>query len=85
MILKMEDLDRDQTYLFEKIGASDLVRPRWENKGKHSNKTKEEDVVRIFSSLPKDVLHGLIEIYDKDFQLFGYSVDKYRAPTDPSL
>ncbi|CAG0899240.1 unnamed protein product [Darwinula stevensoni] len=82
MILKIENLEREQRYLFEKIGASDLVRPRWENKGRLSKETREEDVAEVFSSLPGDVLQGLIEIYRKDFELFGYSIDKYRRTRD---
>ncbi|CAG0902086.1 unnamed protein product [Darwinula stevensoni] len=82
MILKVENLDEEQTFLFEKIGALDLVHPRWENRGHPSNKIKEEDVVKVIARLPEDVLQGLIDIYEKDFELFGYSIGKYKVTID---
>lgn len=43
-------------------------------------------ICRYFAQLNSDQLHGLLAIYEPDFELFGYNSTKYRAlvrPADP--
>ncbi|XP_045599793.1 carbohydrate sulfotransferase 11 isoform X1 [Procambarus clarkii] len=74
-ILHFETLPRDEAFLLQAVeGLSRVVSPH----NLHSSNTNYETINRdYFSQLTSAQIQGLLAIYQHDFTIFGYSVQKY--------
>ena len=72
-ILHFENIEQEQMFFVEELEASDLIKPRWENK--YDKGIPKEDIVNKYFSLldPEDVAR-LYELYKDDFLMFGYQI-----------
>ncbi|XP_076179445.1 carbohydrate sulfotransferase 11 [Ptiloglossa arizonensis] len=72
VIAKVETLWRDQIYTIHKLGLQEVIKPRWQHSGGHSNASRI-----YFSQLSRDMVHKLYGKFKLDFDLFDYSPDIY--------
>ena len=70
-ILHFENLEREEKYFVEELGASDSIKPRWENRN-DKGIPKEDIVNKYFSLLDEKDVSRLYELYKNDFLMFGY-------------
>ncbi|XP_023335026.1 carbohydrate sulfotransferase 8 [Eurytemora carolleeae] len=70
-ILHFENIDQEEIFFAEELGAKDKIQHRWENRNDEGFK-KEELVGKYFSLLNDSEIEKLYQIYKDDFQLFGY-------------
>uniref|UniRef100_A0A1B6EP42 Carbohydrate sulfotransferase n=1 Tax=Cuerna arida TaxID=1464854 RepID=A0A1B6EP42_9HEMI len=75
LILKFDTLDEDQRYLIEMAGISHLVKAEWRNPSKGPN--TPDVITKYYSQLTLTQLLQLYNIYRFDFELFGYTLDRY--------
>ncbi|XP_054277247.1 carbohydrate sulfotransferase 11-like [Macrosteles quadrilineatus] len=75
MILKFDTLDEDQRYLIEVAGIGHLVKAEWRNPSKGPN--TPDVITKYYSQLTLTQLLQLYNIYRFDFELFGFSLDRY--------
>ncbi|GAB0087834.1 Carbohydrate sulfotransferase [Sergentomyia squamirostris] len=73
IIAKFETLDVDQIYIIEKANISNIVTPQWRNPGKKKEKAVED----FYKELSNQQIRELYEIYEYDFEIFDYSVNKF--------
>ncbi|KAF4529090.1 hypothetical protein B566_EDAN018221 [Ephemera danica] len=74
----VETMLRDQLYAIRAAGLENLLKPRWRHLTK--GKSSAGDVAKkYFSKLSKWHVQRLYEVYQLDFELFGYSPDEYAA------
>ncbi|KAG8287227.1 hypothetical protein J6590_043595 [Homalodisca vitripennis] len=70
-----ECLKEDQRYLIEMAGVSHLVKAEWRNPSKGPN--TPDVITKYYSQLTLTQLLQLYNIYRFDFELFGYTLDRY--------
>jgi hypothetical protein len=83
LVLKFDTFDRDQRYLVERSHLGDVLPGNLDpinlglNVGKgvrgKSRKWKTDDYI---SRLDPDAMKGLCQLYQYDFQIFGFSHEK---------
>lgn len=76
-ILHFENIEQEERYFAEDLGASNVVHPRWENRN-DDGISKEEMLNRYFSLLDDDEIQALYRLYQDDFALFGFEFE-YRG------
>ena len=78
VIGKMETFNEDIKYIMDTAGASKVI---WgddiEMLQKNSSPKNSSTTLNYFSQLPKDLKKKLYELFEIDFELFGYSADEY--------
>ncbi|KAK3879254.1 hypothetical protein Pcinc_016165 [Petrolisthes cinctipes] len=74
-ILHFETLTEDETFLLEKVpGLKDVLT----SERFHSSHTDYSSVTpQYFAQLPRPLLVALYTLYRTDFEIFGYSFDRY--------
>ncbi|XP_068224919.1 carbohydrate sulfotransferase 12-like, partial [Palaemon carinicauda] len=77
-IAKVETLDLEQEYIIRQMGLQDLLF----NAHTHSSNfdtynTTSEAVKDYFRGVPRRLLRDVVELYQPDFTLFGYSPDSF--------
>ncbi|XP_042208958.1 carbohydrate sulfotransferase 12-like [Homarus americanus] len=74
-ILHFETLTQDEAFLLKKVpGLSDVLKPQ----KLHNSHTNYDNVIHnYFRQLTRTQLQGLLDIYSKDFTIFGYKHEKY--------
>ncbi|XP_076057362.1 carbohydrate sulfotransferase 11-like [Oratosquilla oratoria] len=75
IIAKTESVYDDMRYVIHRFGLN-VSDPVPINKSKVSS---EEEALAFFKALPRNLTLALYERFRPDFELFGYSVDKYLA------
>ncbi|XP_066953957.1 carbohydrate sulfotransferase 10-like [Macrobrachium rosenbergii] len=79
-IAHMETLTADQEYIIRKAGLRDLaVNAHTHSSNLDSFKGTDEATFSYFSKIPKKLIQQVSNLYRHDFQLFGYSPDKFIA------
>lgn len=75
VIAKFETLEDDQKYLIKLARLEDNIKPEW----KHLTKGQQTSQVikKYYSKIPKELLLKLYDKYRLDFEMFGYTIDKY--------
>lgn len=75
VIAKFETIERDQKFLINKLKMRDQFQPKW----KHLTKGRQtsEVVKKYMATISKSDVQKLIEKYQVDFEMFGYSYEKY--------
>ena len=74
-ILKMETFSRDNLYLKQKMKLS--INVEFTRKGGREGHTTIDTTVETFKSVGPVLIRKLYNIYKYDFELFGYSPQKY--------
>jgi len=77
-ILHANNINQEETFFIEKIGAKDLIQPRWDNKINDEGLSKGEILYKYFNLLDDDDIRKLYRIYEDDFVLFGFQF-KFRG------
>ena len=70
-ILHFENIEHEEPWLADSLGAGHLIEPRWENKNS-KEVSKEQVLGSYFSLLLDEEIRGLYNIYEDDFKAFGY-------------
>jgi len=70
---KVESFDTDYNYMFDKLGLLDLVGRREENRDTKSS----QKFYQYYRGLGRERIQALYELYQADFELFGYEVPSY--------
>ncbi|XP_054265111.1 carbohydrate sulfotransferase 11-like [Macrosteles quadrilineatus] len=79
VIAKMETLSRDQQYIINKAGISDILTPgrmQAQNRANEGPRTSEL-VAKYYSKLNRELVHRLVHMYTMDFEMFGYNSSQY--------
>ncbi|XP_046663836.1 carbohydrate sulfotransferase 11-like [Homalodisca vitripennis] len=79
IIAKMETLARDQQYIIERAGISDILTPA---RMKAQNQVRvglhtADLVTKYYSRLSRELIHRLVTMYAMDFEMFGYNSSQY--------
>jgi len=82
LFLKVETLEKDKEAVFKLLGYNNStddayleLESTWKQWSNPSKKLKDETF--YFSQLNQELLQSLYNIYELDFELFGYSAKKY--------
>ena len=67
---KVESFDTDYNYMFEKLGLLDLVGRREEFRDTKA----AQKFYQYYKGLGRERIQALYELYQADFELFGYEV-----------
>lgn len=73
-ILHFENIKVEEKFFAEALTASDLIKPRWENRN-DKGLAKEELLGMYFNMLDDQDITALYEIYKDDFKMFGYQFE----------
>jgi hypothetical protein len=81
----LETLEEDSQYILHKSGLanstkyefSHLPQHNRSDKGKHGRPRMFDSSVEYFSTLTKEKSWQLYQMYKEDFEMFGYSPDKF--------
>ena len=68
-ILHYEDLQSDWAQFLREVNITENIRLPWKNKG-------EGDISSYYHNISREDLHSLYDVYEADFRMFGYSIDK---------
>jgi len=71
-ILHFENIEAEETLLADRLQASEVIHPRWENKNSKEKQSKEEVLGAYFRLLTDAEILKLYKIYEGDFVNFGY-------------
>jgi chondroitin 4-sulfotransferase 11 len=82
LFLKVETLNEDRRAVFKVLGYENTtsveykeLEETWKAWSNRSAKVHDEDF--YFSQLSESLINNLYSLYELDFELFGYSADKY--------
>ena len=76
-ILHFENIEQEEDFFVQKMSASDLIHPRWENRN-DVGLSKEELLNKYFNILDDNEIQDLYKMYEEDFVLFDYKFE-YRG------
>ena len=62
----------DSEYIMEKAGVKNVINLGLRNKSSDNSK-----MITYFKGLEKSAVRDLYDLYQKDFEIFGYSVDEW--------
>ena len=73
--MKMETFSRDSQYLKEKLNLK--INVEFSRRSGREGHTTTDKTVEAFKSVGRRMIRKLFNIYKYDFELFGYSPEKY--------
>ena len=73
-VIRFETLHEDADVILDRLTISGGERPRLPQQNVKRNTTRPFlEIDEVFSHLDPDIVHGLMEIYGRDFEIFGYT------------
>ena len=73
----METLEDDTQYIFTTKEMNGILEFPISNTNNIADQSTEDIKRKYFDQLPRDKLFELYQIYQLDFEMFGYSVEPY--------